>query len=100
VKSGVLSGLDGTTPPLELWVDGHNNLGFSGGPLVFKPALDQGYRVVGVISSYRCSHLPVYNRSGQPIGVFPENSGIVVAHNIEFAKELIDRNPVGFPLKA
>ena len=102
VKSGILSGMEGK-PLTRLWVDGHNNPGFSGGPLVFKPAKNQpdsspDYRVAGVISGYRISHLPVYDSQGHQIGLVPENSGIVEAYSIKFAIDLIDRHPIGFAL--
>ena len=103
VKSGVLSGMEPGDAP-KIWVDGHNNPGFSGGPLVFIPPEEQfmkgrAYRVAGVISAYRLSVLPVYNQQGQQIGLFPENSGIVVAYGIQPALDLINSNPIGYELK-
>ena len=96
-KSGILSGAE---KPKKIWIDGHNNPGFSGGPLVFVPhgKPNIGYRVAGVISGYRMSSIPVYNSNSQQIGIFPENSGIVEAYNIMFAIDLIENNPIGFPL--
>ena len=66
VKSGVLSAMEvGQTP--RIWVDGHNNPGFSGGPLVFIPAeeqfkRDRAFRVAGVISAYRTGVTPILIR--------------------------------------
>lgn len=97
-KTGVFSGMDTNKPPIKIWVDGHNCPGFSGGPLVFSPLPGKEFQVAGVISSYRISSIPVYSEQGQLIGVFPENSGIVEAHNIKFAIDLIDENPCGFEL--
>ena len=103
VKSGVLSGIE-FGKAARIWVDGHNNPGFSGGPLIFIRAEDQfkadrAYKVAGVISAYRVSVLPVYNRQGQQIGLFPENSGIVLAYGIQPALDMINANPIGHELK-
>ena len=97
VKSGVLSGLRGT-PLWELLVDGHNNPGFSGGPLVFSPPGEHEFRVAGVITAYPLAFLPIYDVQGRQIGSIPENSGIVIGHSIQFAIDLIDKNPIGFAL--
>ena len=105
VKSGVLSGLGERQPITEIWVDDHNNPGFSGGPLVFMPNNERFqsngvYRVAGVISAYQISQLPVYNALGHQIGMIPENSGILLAYNIKFAVDMIDANPIGCKLDA
>ncbi len=98
VKSGVLSGSE-NSPFTEFLVDGHNTPGFSGGPLVFTPQGEQvKYRVAGVISGYRLSMLPVHDPFGNQIGMLPENSGIVVAHSISTATDLMNANPIGFDL--
>ena len=102
VKSGVLSAIEVGTPP-RIWVDGHNNPGFSGGPLIFIPPQEQfargrAYRVAGIITGYRLSALPVYNQQGRQIGMLPENSGIVLAYGIQRALDLIEANPIGHQL--
>ena len=102
VKSGVLSGIEQGTPT-RIWVDGHNNPGFSGGPLIFIPPQEQfstnrAYRVAGIISGYRLSALAVFNQQGRQIGMLPENSGIVLAYGIQGALDLIEANPIGHQL--
>ena len=102
VKSGVLSGIEQGTPP-RIWVDAHNNPGFSGGPLIFIPPQEQfarngAYRVAGLISGYRYSVLPVFNQQGCQIGTVNENTGIVLAHGIQGALDLINANPIGYQL--
>ena len=87
VKAGIVSAMpEGDVT--KLYLDAHNNEGFSGGPVVFDP---QGHprndwRVAGVISSY----LTLKKTS--------ENTGIAVAIGIRHVVELIDANPIGFPL--
>ena len=100
IKSGILSAYNFETERM-LWVDGHNNPGFSGGPVVFVPGGDRAidgkqFKVVGVISGYQGSQNPVYDKSGQEIGFTSENSGIIIACEINYAVELIDKNPIGY----
>ena len=45
-------------PVKALWIDGHNNPGFSGGPVIFvpggqRPSAQSPYRVAGIVSGYR-----------------------------------------------
>ena len=103
VKSGILSGVE-VGEAAKIWVDGHNNPGFSGGPLIFIRVEDQfkkdrAYKVAGVISAYRVSALPVYNREGHEIGLSRENTGIVLANGIQPALDLINASPIGHELK-
>ena len=107
VKAGILSG---ASDDLSLLViDGHGNKGFSGGPVVFQPdgPLSNELRVAGVVSSLPTTPLnPVVNQKGciitnednVPLGYVQENPGFVVAVNINHAIELINANPIGFPL--
>ncbi|MER9410652.1 hypothetical protein [Mesorhizobium sp. M0589] len=39
--------------PVLLYLDGHNNPGFSGGPVVFHPPNQNDFRIAGIISGYR-----------------------------------------------
>jgi S1-C subfamily serine protease len=82
-------------------LDGINNLGFSGGPVVFQ---DQGarggveFKVMSVVSGYRFSEEPTYHQ-GQPTKLnVRQNTGIIITHDIKHAVELIESNPNGVPL--
>ena len=114
VKAGIVSMLSIGDMP-TFYLDGHNNKGFSGGPVVFFPNGQRGNRlhVAGVVSHYPVpkSHKswtpavdrkgePSTNPGGEPIGYVQENSGIVGAIPIRYVVELIDANPIGFPLPA
>lgn len=100
VKAGIVSGID-FTHPSKFWIDGHNNPGFSGGPVVFIPHGQQtsgnaGHKIAGVISGYRLSRQEVRdNSTGQEIGYVDENSGIILAYSINHAVDLIESNPIG-----
>ena len=93
----------------SIYVDGHGNKGFSGGPVVFvrNGQPKKTYQVAGVVSYYPRPLLePIRNKDGEvildshgkPTAYFAENPGLVVAHHISYATELIDLNPIGFPL--
>ena len=101
VKGGILSGMKFDNKVSSLFVDGHNNRGFSGGPVVFK-SLDSGQRgvwkIAGIVSGYQIEGAFVRDKTGQIIGNAEGNSGILVATGIEVALKLIDLNPIGFPV--
>lgn len=70
-------------------LDGHNNPGFSGGPVCFKKADDKTYRITGVIASYRYEELPVYDSNKKELDLFVRaNTGIVNVYDIKFAVEI------------
>ena len=79
-KSGVLSGVDSWHGANLLYVDGHANRGFSGGPLICYQAQTTNIQVAGVITSFRID----------PDSV---NSGIGIAVNIRHVIDLINNNP-------
>ena len=109
VKAGAYSVAYTDESPM-MFIDAHNNPGFSGGPVVFVPIgrPPDEFRVAGVISGYQQSPKPVVDESGNPIvdahgkpfGYVQENSGIVLAYSIKQATDIIDMNPIGFELPA
>ena len=107
VKAGILSGAFDDFS--HLVIDGHGNKGFSGGPVVFQPDghLSNELRIAGVVSRLPTTQLnPVVNRKcciitiedNFPLGYVQDNPGFVVAVTINHAIELIEANPIGFPL--
>lgn len=106
-KAGVVSAV-GRHPKsgvLCIYLDGHNNPGFSGGPVVYIPQaqpVEKGeiYAVAGVVSSYPTYKEPVFNAAGNSTGHFIlNNPGIVIAHGIKHAVKMCKANPIGFELK-
>lgn len=99
VKKATLSAADSDSN--HLFLDGHNNRGFSGGPVVFseagKPA--NQLSVAGVVSAYRFNEEPVYFK-GKPTPLeFRDNTGIILVYKIKHAVDLISQNPTGFNLE-
>lgn len=98
VKKAILSATDSNMNIFLL--DGHNNPGFSGGPVVYSPMKkpDHQFAVAGVISAYRYSMDPVYFKDKPTILEVRYNTGIIVVYGIEHAIDLISRYPIGFNL--
>jgi S1-C subfamily serine protease len=99
VKSGIVSALDTRNPEAGiLYLDGQNNLGFSGGPIVFWHADTGMFRVAGVIGSYRNEALPVLKRKdlSNPRARAHDdlytraNSGIVIGYDIQHIVDAIE----------
>ena len=98
LKSGIVSALDERDPNAWIiYLDGQNNSGFSGGPIVFWHAASKSFRVAGVVRGYRNEALPVLKRKdlGDPAAkahneLFTRaNSGIVIGYDIRHIVEAI-----------
>lgn len=104
IKGAVLSSLSTDENGVEcLFLDGHNNPGFSGGPVVFTPPDKiNDFRVAAVISAYRVDHHPIYQVDQQLAKLlstnllYRYNTGIVISYSIRHATDLIQKNPIGF----
>ena len=107
VMSGIVSGFHfdetGADGP-SLWIDGHNNKGFSGGPVVFQPAQaatreECRWRIAGVISGYVPAPVEIRTMAGrQAAAVAISNAGLLRAIPIRTVRELAVKNPIGFRL--
>ena len=81
-------------------LDGHNNPGFSGGPVVFCPPARKEFQVAAVVSAYRSARVPVRDHEDRDTEFhFRENAGIVVAYDVNEAVTLIRSNPIGLELR-
>lgn len=127
VKRGILSATEGDQASL-LYLDGENNPGFSGGPIVFRDLSRQAvtFKLAGVISGYRPEFTPVLKpeeiaaeqvtpedevqgrisvRDGHVFRltdtgeVAQTNTGIVIGYNIRHALDVIAKNPIGPEVK-
>lgn len=94
VKGATLSAFDGDLCLL----DGHNNPGFSGGPVVFTTPDRPGFRVAAVISGFKAVEEPILLRGAQTSLVYQYNTGIIVAYGISHAVDLIRSNPIGLSI--
>jgi S1-C subfamily serine protease len=79
-----------------MWIDGNNNPGFSGGPVIFKASGDNNFRVCGVIHGYMTTLTEVEEiESTTTKQVVRNNTGIMKVYDIECAINLIKANPNG-----
>ena len=110
IKSAVLSAMMTTNGITLEFLDGHNNPGFSGGPIVAERN-HLGRRsiptIIGVVSGFPPESTPHPNQTSPPIKeingypipddhVHLTNSGFIKAFDIRHAIELIEDNPYGF----
>ena len=89
-------------PQRVLLLDGHNNPGFSGGPVVFAPAGKPATqpRVAAVVSAFRYHAQPVLLHDKETELAIRENTGIIITYAIEHAVEAIKSNPIGAKIVA
>jgi hypothetical protein len=91
VKKAVFSSFAGNAYLL----DGHNNPGFSGAPVIFSRNEGPPTCVGAVISGYRFSPEPVFFDEAATTITYRENTGIIISYKIELALDLIRGNPIG-----
>jgi len=103
VKKGCLSALLGhakESDPNILLIDGINNPGFSGGPVVCsKQNKITNYHVIGVISGYRFQEQNTYYEDKPFPITYKVNTGIIIAYGINHAVDIIKSNAIGFKIK-
>jgi hypothetical protein len=76
----------------HLWyLDGHNNPGFSGGPVVAHTETSGAMQVLGIVAGNRSAPRPVL-RANEKLedAVVAENTGIILATDISHAIELME----------
>ncbi|HZM06560.1 MAG TPA: serine protease [Candidatus Saccharimonadales bacterium] len=97
VKKGIISGFLTDSNGIQLaFLDGHNNPGFSGGPIVFKNVGNGVWHIGGVVSGYKWTPGEVV---GDPKSYVKENTGIIVVTSIDVAVKAIKANPIGALVK-
>jgi len=95
IKAAVLSGNARGNKEYFL-LDGMNNKGFSGGPVVFAHDNNMNdFRIMGVVRGYRSEELSI-SAGGQPTPLAAlANSGIMICATIETVVDMIRTNPIG-----
>lgn len=88
VKRAIVSGWLQYDGRGVLVLDGHNNLGFSGGPVVAYNTRTKKMSVIGVVSGYVPE--PVDARyKGDKLSVY-ENSGIIICYEVQLIEEIFN----------
>lgn len=88
VKKAVVSALQ---HPF-IFLDGHNNPGFSGGPIIFWDYEKKKNKVGGIINGYIDQSGKIINERESDAMYYKENSGIAIATNIRIVTEFIKNN--------
>jgi S1-C subfamily serine protease len=92
VKKGILSATAWTPSGVHLlYLDGFNNPGFSGGPVVFYHSATHQPHLAGVVSGYRTEAQCVRIAGQVTSAAVLTNTGIVLATNIKHAMEAIEQ---------
>ena len=87
VKKAIVSAFERDLNGVTLWfLDGINNPGFSGGPVVFNRSGTKDWHVAAVVSGYRTERVAVVGG----VGEVSTNTGIIVAYDISHAVDSID----------
>lgn len=98
VKSGIVSGFRPTEGGVsEIFIDGHNNAGFSGGPIV-KIAPDASMCVIGVVSGYLPCDEPVHQSGIRTNLSAQANSGIFRGFGLDAALAHARASKSGAPI--
>lgn len=88
IKKATLSGCEHE----KFFLDGHNNVGFSGGPAIFWNYDTKKHQVFAVISSYINYNGQVKSTEQQTNLFYQENSGIALAYRIEYVNKFLKDN--------
>ena len=99
VKHGIIAALHTGTLGEPFLVDGINNPGFSGGPVV-RDDRETTPTIIGVVSGYRASQEPVYRQKLATELTVQVNTGLLVAYPIDYAVEAIKKDPSGYRVGA
>lgn len=90
VKKACMSSIIRSNNDILLLLDGHNNPGFSGGPVCFRSSDQQPMTIAGVISGYRYSKQPIVDNNDQAQQYYwKENTGIIYAYSIKHAVDIV-----------
>lgn len=82
IKVGIISAISSAYRKGYFYLDGHNNKGFSGGPVAFYDYNEKTFKICGVVSGFLNENLV----DGAP------NSGIVSACYIGYVQEILSQN--------
>jgi len=104
VKKATVAALPMNATPADVVLDGINNRGFSGGPVIFQmrgdTTIENGivlrrYRVAGIVSGYIMTDEPVQMEGKSLKPTVAENTGLIKVVNISRAMRMIVEKPIG-----
>lgn len=94
IKKGILSAIHSKREGMGtiFFIDGHNNKGFSGGPVVFKNIDNNKWSICSVISGYYSPNESILDMNNNKTDfIYKENSGIIISYGVNHINELIEK---------
>jgi hypothetical protein len=92
IKRGTLSAIDTSNRDAVLWyIDGFNNPGFSGGPIIYWDFNEHVIRILGVVKGYKFDNAKVLVNGVEQDTNLLVNSGILVGYSIKHAFDAIEK---------
>ena len=92
IKKGTMSAIDWTNhDAVVLYIDGFNNPGFSGGPIVFENLNSHTFQIIGVVMGYKEDTAKVLVNGKHLDTELLVNSGILIGYSIEHALQAIEK---------
>jgi len=92
IKRGTMSAVDFSNPKaVVLYIDGFNNPGFSGGPIIYWDFRDHVIKIVGVVKGYKEDTAKVLLNGVHVDTQLLVNSGILIGYSINHAVEAIEQ---------
>ena len=92
IKRGTMSAVDSSNPKaVVLYIDGFNNPGFSGGPIIFWDFKDHVIKIIGVVKGYKEDTAKVLLNGVHVDTQLLVNSGILIGYSINHAVEAIEQ---------
>jgi hypothetical protein len=83
MKRGTMSAIDATNPnAVVLYIDGFNDPGFSGGPILYWSFSKRAYRILGVVKGYKEDTAKVLVNGEHVDTQLLVNSGILLGYSI------------------
>jgi Trypsin-like peptidase domain len=109
VKKGIVSAFTLGRDGEDFLIDGHNNPGFSGGPMVFErtglirkqipgAVIKYHWRIGGIIRGYFTEQIAVKMGDKELKATLDHNTGIIKCVNIAHAMRMLIQNPIGPPI--
>ena len=93
MKRGSMSAVDASNPDAVVYyIDGFNNPGFSGGPVVYWEFATHTYKILGVVKGYRPDTAKAVINGRQVDTNILINSGIIVTYSIRHALDAIEKS--------
>jgi hypothetical protein len=93
IKRGTMSAIDASRPEaVVIYIDGFNNPGFSGGPIVYWDFSKHAYGILGVVKGYKPETAKAMINGQEVDTQLLVNSGILVGYSIQHAMKAIEES--------